>query len=129
MPSQTIEDALLTARAIGYRYMWVDSLCIVADEFGEVQMQMDNMGQAYMGACLTIAAAASHDAHSGIKWLHPELCTNSRGLELIIGRCFGTALLGYKTVTIRDSLWYHSVSDLSGTRPVQTSACVRGRAG
>ncbi|KAH7082971.1 heterokaryon incompatibility protein-domain-containing protein [Paraphoma chrysanthemicola] len=64
---RTIEDAITLTRALGYRYLWNDALCIVQDNsFEEKAPDLINMKIIYDCSSLTIAAAAGAHADHGI---------------------------------------------------------------
>lgn len=64
---KTIEDAIELTRRLGYRYLWVDALCIVQDDSLEEKIpHLSNMKFIYSGASLTLAAAAGEHADHGI---------------------------------------------------------------
>ncbi|KAH6657652.1 heterokaryon incompatibility protein-domain-containing protein [Truncatella angustata] len=65
-PSKTIVDAMQASRYLGYRYLWVDALCIVQDDAQNIRANVESMQQIYSGAALTMVAAAGHDADFGI---------------------------------------------------------------
>ncbi|KAH6716959.1 putative tol protein [Leptodontidium sp. MPI-SDFR-AT-0119] len=57
----TIQDAIRVTRALGLRYLWVDSLCIIQDDESDMMNQIQLMGMIYKNATVTIAAARSPD--------------------------------------------------------------------
>lgn len=59
----TIGDSILVTRSIGYRYLWVDSLCIVQDDAADVESQLGMMGEIYGNANLNIAAGSELRTH------------------------------------------------------------------
>ena len=69
MPFHTLaknfQDAITVTRFLGYRYLWIDSLCIIQDSEADWQVQCSRMEMVYANAALTIAAAAAPDAHEG----------------------------------------------------------------
>jgi hypothetical protein len=65
-PSQTIIDAMRATRYLGYRYLWVDALCIIQDDAENIQANVESMQQVYSDAALTIVAAAGLNADYGI---------------------------------------------------------------
>jgi hypothetical protein len=65
-PAQTIQDALFTVKALGYRYAWVDALCIVQNDTENITQNVNLMDQIYAGAHLTIVAAAGQNAYHGL---------------------------------------------------------------
>lgn len=54
----TVKDAIVLVQKYGERYLWVDCLCIVQDS-DRTRDQVDNMGEIYAGAYLTIIAATT----------------------------------------------------------------------
>jgi hypothetical protein len=53
--SKTFQDALHITRALGMRYIWIDSLCIIQDDEEDFQKECSKMGQVYSNAICTIA--------------------------------------------------------------------------
>ncbi|KAF3771022.1 HET-domain-containing protein, partial [Cryphonectria parasitica EP155] len=58
-------DAVRTTRRLGFRYVWIDSLCIIQGPDGDWAEQAPLMDRVYMNAELCLAAAASEDAYGG----------------------------------------------------------------
>jgi hypothetical protein len=61
-----IFDALIATKAIGERYIWIDSLCIVQDDELDKAKYLFIMDAIYAHAVLTIVNAASGDTFSGL---------------------------------------------------------------
>lgn len=61
----TIEDAIVLTLELGYRYLWIDSLCISPDASLR-HNQIANMDVVYKNAELTIVAAAGQNADYGL---------------------------------------------------------------
>jgi hypothetical protein len=58
---KTLQDAFFLVRYLGFRYIWVDCLCIVQDDKADWQREAAQMGDVYSSTYLTIAATrASH---------------------------------------------------------------------
>jgi hypothetical protein len=55
--SQTFKDAVETTRKIGFRYIWIDSLCIIQNNKGDWSAEAATMCDVYRNAVLTISAA------------------------------------------------------------------------
>ena len=62
----TFRDAIIVARRLGIRYLWIDSLCIVQDSQADWDIEFMKMPEIYQYANVTIAAAATKDSHGGI---------------------------------------------------------------
>lgn len=66
---RTIHQAIQLTRAIGERYLWVDSLCIIQDGVDKVD-QLNAMASIFANATLTVVVAEGIDADAGFKGLH-----------------------------------------------------------
>jgi hypothetical protein len=66
-PSRTVLDAMHLARGLGFRYLWVDALCILQDDADERRRLIHGMGGIYGAATCTIICAAGTNADSGLK--------------------------------------------------------------
>ncbi|KIW87237.1 uncharacterized protein Z519_12140 [Cladophialophora bantiana CBS 173.52] len=53
----TFLDAVRTTRALSFRYLWIDSLCIVQDDRTNFEIECANKNSIYSNADLTIAAS------------------------------------------------------------------------
>ncbi|KAK0737331.1 heterokaryon incompatibility protein-domain-containing protein [Apiosordaria backusii] len=67
----TIMDSIQVMKEIGMRYLWVDSLCIVQDEFETKAAAIKAMDMVYSAADLVIMAAGSEHADAGIAGVYP----------------------------------------------------------
>ena len=63
--SQTFKDAITVAKHLGYRYLWVDSLCIIQDDHRDWQYESGRMADVYGNADLVIGATSAVDSSSG----------------------------------------------------------------
>jgi hypothetical protein len=62
---QTFQDAISFAFRLGYKYVWIDSLCIIQDSVEDWRSEGSRMAQIYSGADFTIAATASNRPSEG----------------------------------------------------------------
>lgn len=62
---QTLQDAVRVTRALGFRYLWVDALCIVQDDDVDKMSEIGNMDQVYGNCTLTISAAVAETVYEG----------------------------------------------------------------
>jgi len=68
----TFQEAISFAFRLGYRYMWIDSLCIQQDSVEDWRVEGSKMAHVYSGADLTLAAAAADSSPSGCFRQTPE---------------------------------------------------------
>ena len=69
--ASTVEDAIRVTRALGERYLWVDALCIIQDDFQNKLHHIRQMDRIYASAVLTIVANCGTDAASGLTGVRP----------------------------------------------------------
>ena len=62
---QTLQDAVIVTRKLGYRYLWIDALCIIQDDEEFKQKELVNMGRIYGSSFLTIQASVPSSASDG----------------------------------------------------------------
>lgn len=62
---QTIRDAILVTRKLGYRYLWVDALCIIQEESEDKAHEISRMATIYKNASITLAAGTAERAADG----------------------------------------------------------------
>lgn len=65
----TIKDAINLVEYLGERYLWVDALCIVQDDYDSKHQQINNMASIFASSHLTIIAADGEDADYGLRGL------------------------------------------------------------
>ncbi|GAW16700.1 hypothetical protein ANO14919_061370 [Xylariales sp. No.14919] len=61
----TFREAILIARKLKLRYIWIDSLCIIQDSTSDWESESAQMAGIYKNAFITIAATASPDFQGG----------------------------------------------------------------
>jgi hypothetical protein len=71
MLPNTIQDSMTVVAAIGERYLWVDSLCIVQDDATQKKQNIMQMDIIYKEALLTIVALSGQDANSLLPGVRP----------------------------------------------------------
>jgi hypothetical protein len=50
--SKTFQDAIAVTRALGYEFIWIDSLCIIQDSKDDWNLEAPQMQSIYRGAVL-----------------------------------------------------------------------------
>ena len=61
----TFKHAIEITRRLGYRYLWIDSLCIVQDSPEDWKTESLTMTTVYRNSTLTISALWGSDSHTG----------------------------------------------------------------
>jgi hypothetical protein len=74
---QTFQDAVIVTRSLGYRYLWIDSLCILQDDLTDWVKESCQMRSYYKNAILSIAADVSVGDEEGFLG---HIRNNSQGL-------------------------------------------------
>jgi len=59
----TFRDAFEVTRQLGYRYLWIDTLCILQDDEDDWKSQSEKMGDIFESSSCTIAAVDAIDIH------------------------------------------------------------------
>jgi len=62
----TFRDAITAASRLGLEYIWIDALCIIQQDVEDWALQSVTMSKVYTYSAITLAAAASLDAHGGL---------------------------------------------------------------
>lgn len=63
---KTFLDAIVVTRKLGFRYLWIDSLCIMQDSEVDWRPESSVMGQVYKRSTLTISALDSENGQGGL---------------------------------------------------------------
>ncbi|KAF7511782.1 hypothetical protein GJ744_003513 [Endocarpon pusillum] len=69
---KTFQDAIIIARRLSIRYLWIDSLCICQDDPKDWEEESAKMTAIYSNSHLTIAATAAKDNAVGCFTCRPE---------------------------------------------------------
>jgi Heterokaryon incompatibility protein (HET) len=90
---KTIRDVMQLLVNIGERYLWVDSMCLIQDNAEDLQKGIAMMSYIYQAAVVTVIAANSPDAGTGLPRMRSEdpkyvqyLSSVRPGLELMFLR-------------------------------------------
>ncbi|KAF2471007.1 HET-domain-containing protein [Lindgomyces ingoldianus] len=63
---RTFQDAVVLTRALGFRWLWIDSLCIVQDDSSEKLRASTHMDDIFTNSFLTIAATSAAESTDGL---------------------------------------------------------------
>ena len=69
---RTIRDAMTLTKAMNIRYLWVDRLCIIQDDFYHFRDQIQQMASVFANSYFTIIAADGNDANYGLHGVDSE---------------------------------------------------------
>jgi hypothetical protein len=86
---QTIEDAMELTGKVGFRYLWVDRLCITQDGLEQKAQQINEMNFIYENAVLCIVAVSGSGAYSDIPGARPGQRCNSQETKAFGGITVG----------------------------------------
>ena len=70
---QTFRNAVTVTRALGKRFLWIDSICIIQGQDGDFQTEAEHMADVYSGAyCVIAASCAAHHYDGFLKQRSPR---------------------------------------------------------
>ncbi|KAH0843497.1 hypothetical protein FOPE_08602 [Fonsecaea pedrosoi] len=82
---QVVEDAISVTKALNFRYLWVDRLCIRRNNKHEFHRDLKDMASFYRAAQLTIIALHGESADDGLPGVSTVRCEEQPCVE--IGSC------------------------------------------
>ncbi|KAF7568992.1 HET domain protein [Pyrenophora tritici-repentis] len=62
---KTFQDAVRITAAIGFQYLWIDSLCIIQDDEEDWQRESAKMAAIFRAGTITLSATISENSHGG----------------------------------------------------------------
>ncbi|RFU32948.1 hypothetical protein B7463_g3363, partial [Scytalidium lignicola] len=125
---RTIREAIEVIKAAGFRYFWVDAICIIQDDLEVLMAQITAMDTIYKGASLTLVAAGGNSADEPLDnskhQIHAEvfgdltLMARNRPLEATLSRstwnsrawCFQEKILSSKMLIFTKEEVYYDCS-------------------
>lgn len=113
---RTIQDAITISRALGLKYLWVDSLCIIQDSAVHKQRELRIMGTIYHNAYIVISAASAATCNDG--FLQDRLPPRNSfrvpfgndGSAAILPKLRTSVLMLNKDETLHDRAWAYQES-------------------
>jgi hypothetical protein len=63
---RTLREAILFTRKLGFRYLWIDALCIIQDDADDWAEQAASMIDVYGTSTITLSATSSYDCDHGL---------------------------------------------------------------
>lgn len=82
---KTFQDAVRLTVAIGFRYLWIDSLCIIQDDTEDWQRESAKMAAIYGTGTITLSATSAENSHGGCG-LSPKIQSVTRFCSTDPGR-------------------------------------------
>jgi hypothetical protein len=64
--TKSVQDAIYTVQQLGYRYLWIDYLCIIQDRPIDWKQESTVMNKVYAHSTCTIAATAATNGNDGL---------------------------------------------------------------
>jgi len=64
---QSFRDAIAITRKLGFKYLWIDSLCIIQNQREDREVEVALMGDIFANAFCTLAAASSPSSFDGCR--------------------------------------------------------------
>jgi hypothetical protein len=100
---QTFQDAIFVCKELGFRYLWIDSLCIVQDDQLDWEVESARMADVYHGAELVLATSSAKDMVSGFLKKREKLVNGQVSAQISPeGR---TSVLAYRTMVHKSGIW------------------------
>lgn len=62
----TLRDAVLATRELGFRFLWIDAVCIIQDDSRDWEAEAAQMRAVYANATITLSAHDSDDSQGGL---------------------------------------------------------------
>lgn len=112
---KTIADAAFITRELGFRYLWVDAICLMQDDAEEMLSESSQMDKVYSGASLNLAATSSKDSHGGLFYSR-----NVAALQPCIVDITGSDIIPGTYYCLRSTIW----QDLIDRSPLAARAWV-----
>ena len=73
MLPKTFQDAVTATRRLGFRYLWIDSICIVQGSVEDWQRESSKMAEIFQNSSLTIAGPAALHSNHGFLQREPRI--------------------------------------------------------
>lgn len=97
---KTLRDGIVIAKTLGFRYLWIDSLCIVQDDDNDWAYQGTAMTNIYGYSSLNISASSSMSSDAGFLHRLPEFGIRLRHIKPPAGMAINNIYVGPKLQTL-----------------------------
>lgn len=105
---QTLRDAITITKRLGFRYLWIDALCILQDNMEDWEKEAAVMGKVYSNAAVTIAATAASGSNQGFLLARED--SDATPPQLVFRAPDGTR--GLVSIRVNDSLGRDTIQHL-----------------
>lgn len=112
---KTFAEAAMATERLGYRYLWIDALCIMHDNEQAVLKEISQMNRVYSEASLNLAATSSRDDASGLNYHR-----NVTALQPVVVEAQGLGIDDGVYKILRSTIWH----DLVDSSPLSKRAWV-----
>lgn len=92
------QQAITITRKLGFRYLWIDAVCIIQDDADDWRHESARMDSVFAGSTLTLAASSTVNCHQNLYAARDpleifQLCLQDLGLayQLVPGICSALA--------------------------------------
>ncbi|KAI0196609.1 hypothetical protein EV127DRAFT_417058 [Xylaria flabelliformis] len=116
----TLRDAVLATRQLGFRFLWVDAVCIVQDDMNDWEKEAAKMRAIYANATLTLSAHDSDDTQGGLYRPRQNRLTSPVQVSLRVPKKYQGGRESHKTVFYVFPV--HGEKELLKPGPVNTRA-------
>lgn len=106
---QNFQDAILTVRRLGLRFLWIDALCIIQDDLVDWAREAARMNDVYGSAYLTIVATSASSSTDGFLKRTQEMACRISYYKDIGAEPVGRFLIAYSETGGDLGSWYLNV--------------------
>ncbi|KAK1829575.1 heterokaryon incompatibility protein-domain-containing protein [Podospora conica] len=105
MLAPTIRDAVLLTQRLGFRYLWVDAICIIQGDTADWERESRQMANVFENALCTIVALGANHAGEGL-FLSGNDTAPTESMEAVTIPCSAKTgeILGHVSITAWPSL-------------------------
>ena len=81
---QSFQDAIEVCRRLNQRYLWIDCLCVIQEDYDDWHREAPKMRNIYQNSICTIAAVGASNSFAGLFSQREEPCKLLAEVELIV---------------------------------------------
>ncbi|KAI1197632.1 hypothetical protein F5X97DRAFT_301578 [Nemania serpens] len=92
----TLRDAVLATRELGFRFLWIDAVCIIQDDLRDWETEAAQMQAIYANATITLSAHDSNDSQGGLYRPRQNCLTSPVQVSLRVPKKYQGARLAHR---------------------------------